>query len=258
MNYLKVGRSVLNAFEQSHCLNLNGIAIKPAKAIFNFNNPYILEALPEHLCSPSSMEAFKILDGKPLGGVTKFLDKFGESENSFINAINKYFNKNSSKGFSEAELQILYKKAFPNIKVPSGSNEDAFMYLNRLSRESGSQFDAHGLAKDTVTGQLKQLNNLLSTGIDKSRKFYTAPLVAKNSGVGAGLGTSGGHAYRDGSFIIVSGRNKTLLDNGIEHVIVNDAYYNIVDDLVKKFPNTKFVKADVAAEYFENIVKHNL
>jgi len=75
--------------------------------------------------------------------------------------------------------------------------------------------------------------------------------------LGAGLGTSGGHAYRDGSFIIASGKNKTLLDNGIEHVIVNDAYYNVIDDLARKFPNINFVKADVAAEYFEDLAKLN-
>lgn len=255
MSFLKVGQKVLKAFGESHCLNLSGVPIKPVKALFEFKNPHILEVLPDHLCTPASVEKLKMLDGKPIGGVVKFLDKFGQSEDDFVTAINKFFRNKLPKGFSESEFQVLYKKAFPNIKVPSGANEDAFLYLNRLSRETGSQFDAHGIAKLSVGEQLKQLNELLSKGIDKNRAFYTAPLEAKTAGLGAGLGTAGGHAYRDGSFIVVSGKNKTLTEHGIEHVIVNDAYYNIVDDLARKFPDVNFVKADIAAEYFENLAK---
>ena len=253
MSFLKVGQKVLKAFGESHCLNLSEVPIKPVKALFEFKNPHILEVLPDHLCTPASVEKLKMLDGKPIGGVVKFLDKFGQSEDDFVTAINKFFKNKLPKGFSESEFQVLYKKAFPNIKVPIGANEDAFIYLNRLSRETGSQFDAHGVAKVSVTDQLKQLNELLTKGIERNRNFCTAPLVSKVPGVQ--LGTAGGHAYRDGSFIIVSGKNKTLTEQGIEHVIVNDAYYNIVDDLTKKFPDVKFVKADVAAEYFENLAK---
>lgn len=156
-------------------------------------------------------------------------------------------------GFADDELKNLYLKAFNGIKVPTGVNDDAFLYLNRLDKDIASRFDAHGLAKINVPDQLKQLNNLLSKGIDQSRNFYTAPLAAKTAGVGAGLGTGGGHAYRDGSFIIVSGKNKSIAKDGIDYVIVNDAYYNIIDDLVKKFPQQKFVRADEAIIFFNKM-----
>ncbi|MDR1327054.1 MAG: hypothetical protein LBJ74_01465, partial [Heliobacteriaceae bacterium] len=119
-----------------------------------------------------------------------------------------------------------------------------------------SKFDAHGVTKWGVTDQLKQLNNILTHGIDKNRPFCTAPLAvsSKNAaGAGAGLGTAGGHATRDGSFIIVSGKGKTLTNDGIEHVVVNDAYYSIISDLQRKFPKINFIKADRAAEFFNRL-----
>lgn len=153
--------------------------------------------------------------------------------------------------FSSEELNLLRQRAFGGVKVPSGVNYDAFVYLNGLNPEIACKFDAHGLAKGGVANQLEQLNNLLSKGINKSKDFYTAPLAVKDgAGIGAGLGTAGGHAYRDGSFILVSGKNKSLSADGIEYVIVNDAYYKIFDDLVKKFPEQKFIRADEAADFF--------
>ena len=114
----------------------------------------------------------------------------------------------------------------------------------------GSKFDAHGIAKISVTDQLYQLNKLLTDGIDTSRWFHTAPLVPKGKGIN--LGTAGG-AYRDGSFIIVGEKSKLITDGGIKHVIVNDAYYNIIKDLQQKFPDVGFVKAEDVVEYFSKL-----
>lgn len=253
MSCIKVGQKILSAFERSHFLNLKGVPIRQVNPKFQFNSPYILDSLPDYLCTSSSLEKLKMLDGKPINGVAKFLDKFGQTEEGFLSAMAKFFKrKPDSVGFSDLEFKMLYKKAFPNVKIPASANYDMFLHLNRLSKEAGSQFDAHGLAKVSISDQLKQLNVLLSQGIKKDKPFCTAPLVAE-SNIGAAIGTGSGAAYRDGSFIVVSGRNKTLLNDGIEYVIVNDAYYKVVDDLAKKFPNVKFVKADVAPEYFEKI-----
>ena len=130
------------------------------------------------------------------------------------------------------------------------------VYLNLLPNEIGSKFDAHGLAKISVTQQLKDLNKLLTEGIDSSRNFYTAPLTVNSkdaAGVGAAMGTASGAAYRDGSFIIVGDKSKLLQDSGIRHVIVNDAYYNIIEDLQKKFQDINFVRADNVVEYFSKL-----
>ena len=201
------------------------------------------------------------------GLFSKFLNKSAQNpslgveslqkENKILNTwktniLQKLSVKNAA--FSQDELNLLTQKAFGGVKVPSGVNYDAFVYLNGLNPEIACKFDAHGLAKGGVANQLEQLNNLLSKGINKNKDFYTAPLaVTDGAGIGAGLGTAGGHAYRDGSFILVSGKNKSLAADGIEYVIVNDAYYKIFDDLVKKFPEQKFIRADKAAEFFNSL-----
>ncbi len=161
-------------------------------------------------------------------------------------------NQVGSPGFSEAEFSELYKKAFPNIKVPTDVNCDAMVYLNELDPQVGKNFDAHGIAKISTTDQLKQLNDLLTNGIDRTKNFSTAPLVNEME-FGAVMGAPGGHAYRDGSFIIVAGKGKSLINDGIETVIVNDAYYAIIDDLQAKFPQVKFVRADEATTYFTQL-----
>ena len=166
--------------------------------------------------------------------------------------LSRYERLSSRGGFRDEEFQMLYKKAFPSGKVPSDINLDAFVFLNDLKPEIGAKFDAHGLAKIGVADQLAQLNNLLTKGIDKNRQFFTAPLAVADdaAGIGVGLGTAGGHAYRDGSFIVIAAKDKKLAQDGISYVIVNDAYYNIIDDLAKRFPNQKFIRADKAAEFF--------
>lgn len=258
VNILKVGKTIVKAVERSYPLGLNGVSKIPEKLAFDLHSPQILEALPDHLMTDEGIKLLSLLDGKPLNKVEKFLDACGENLSTFSKAMEKYikiFGKKTSKGFSESEMQALYKKAFPNIKIPTSVNDDAFLHLNRLSKDTGSQFDAHGMTKIGVTDQLKQLNNILTNGIDKTRPFCTAPLVAKNKGLGAGIGTVAGEAYRDGSFILMSGKGKELTKDGIEFVIVNDAYYDIIDDLAAKFPHINFLRADTAAENIEKLAK---
>ena len=224
-----IGTVIFNAVKKSFPHAKNGKTLMPHNLKFSLKNPYILEALPEN-----KIDEFIKFDGQDLKTVCNLLD-----------------NPQIRKGFDNGEFQALYRKAFPNVKVPADSNCDAMVYLGSLPESIGSKFDAHGLAKESVPAQLKQLNNLLTNGIDKTRTFCTAPLVAPK-GVGAGLGT-GGSAYRDGSFIIVADKGKSLVDDGIKHVIVNDAYYNIIIDLQRKFPDVNFVRADEAVEYFSKL-----
>ena len=182
---------------------------------------------------------------------TAILKKENKMLNSWKSSLVSRLNGQQT-GFSKEELHKLCQKAFNGTKGPSGVNYDAFVYLNDLNPQIASRFDAHGLAKIGVSDQLSQLNNLLSKGIDKNRQFFTAPLAVADdaAGIGAGLGTAGGHAYRDGSFIVAAAKDKKLAQDGIRYVIVNDAYYNIIDDLAKRFPNQQFIRADKAAEFF--------
>lgn len=241
-----LGITIINAVKKSYPYLVDGLQIMPKNQRFSLSNPYILEVIPDE-----AVKTLSIFEGKKLSTVCRILDNpdypiIIQRYNNFCSQINR--------GFSDLELQSLYKKAFPNIKVPTDINNDAMVFLNGLDAKIGSQFDAHGIAKISITDQLKQLNNLLTTGIDKKRVFYTLPLVEKSK-FGAVLGAPGGHAYRDGSFIVTSGKGKSLLNDGIENVIVNDAYYNIIDELKAKFPNINFVKAENAVEYFTKLAE---
>lgn len=130
-------------------------------------------------------------------------------------------------------------------------NDDAFMIANGINPETGERFmevdgkigkyyDAHGIAK---LDQLNSLLKILKFGIEKDKSFYTAPFKIENenkAAMGAAMGTSGGEAYKDGIATITSGFKKTLLDDGIEHVFINDAYKDIKESLEKNFPQYKF------------------
>ena len=241
----KLGITIYNAIKRSYPVLRDGSSRLNPKQKLSLTNPYLLEALPEN-----SLNSLNWIEGKKLSTVTRILDSSDYS--AIISRYNAYCNK--FKGFNDIELQSLYKKAFGGGKVPNDINLDAFVFLHNLNPKKAALFDAHGIAKISVPDQLKQLNELLTKGIDKNRNFYTAPLAVDcPSGVGAGLGTAGGHAVRDGSFILVSGKSKKLASDGIETVIVNDAYYSIIDDLSQKFPNIKFIRADKAADYFNKL-----
>ena len=230
----EIANKIYNAVKKSCPISVNGTTIVPPELKFDVSNPYILEALADEKTAQ-----YLRYNGENLMRVCKLLDK-----------------TKICKGFSKPELKDLYKKAFPDYKVPSGVNCDAMVYLNSLPDEIGKQYDAHGLSKSSIPDQLEQLNELLTNGIDKTGKFYTAPLavpVEEAAGAGTGLGTSGGCAVRDASFIITGDKSKSLKDDGIKHVIVNDAYYSIIADLREKFPDIGFVRADRAVEYFSKL-----
>ena len=228
-----LGNIILSSIKKGLPISVNGTQRFPAKMKFSIRNPYILEALPE-------------------GNIDKFIKFEGQNLKSVCRTLNNM----GTKGFEQGELNALYRKAFPNIKPPPDSNIDAMVYLNSLSGEIGQKFDAHGMSKGSICEQLKELNSLLTNGIDKSKKFFTAPLALPENtmrGAGAGLGTSGGCAYRSGSFILVGEKSKMIENSGVKHVIVNDAYYNIIDDLQRKFPEINFVRADKATDYFSKL-----
>lgn len=243
-----LGNIVLSAVERSKPIFANGKSALTRNEKFSLSNPYILEVLPNEALSKLS-----IFEGKKLSTVTRIMD-----DANFNQITQRYssFTKNLKSGFTNEELAELLKKANLRGKHPTNSNLDAMVYLTDLDGNIAQHFDAHGISKISISEQLVQLNQLLTKGIDKERAFFTAPLDVPNSvraGAGAALGTSGGCAVRDGSFIIVADKGKRLIDNGIKHVIVNDTYYGIFDDLVAKFPHIKFVKAENAAEYFNKM-----
>ncbi len=107
--------------------------------------------------------------------------------------------------------------------------------------EEGSSVPAHGVAKAATLGQaIKDLVSMVRGGIDPSRTLYYDSLTNSRGGAGAGTGTAGGHAYRDGPFIItfregLNGRQPTSAD--ITGILVNPAHSELVAPLQSMFPN---------------------
>lgn len=239
---LNLGTRIYRSFLRGRAVRLDGSSIVSNKAMFSLKNPHILEAL-----EPSEIKLLSGLEGKNLRTVCELLDS-----PNYMQKIQKCNATIPQKGFTEDELKLLWKKAFKD-KRPWCCNCDMEMDLLGLPGSVGLKFDAHGLAKESIPAQLAQLNKLLSNGIDSNRPFFTAPLSipkADRALCGPGLGTAGGCAYRDGSFIVTSGKGKSIVKDGIENVIVNDAYYGIINDLQTRFPNVKFVKSEDAVGYF--------
>lgn len=154
-------------------------------------------------------------------------------------------------GFSEKEIRALGYKMARRVDGED-LNQDALVYLGRLSGEIGEKFDAHGISKGFGHEQLGQLNSLLTKGIDNTRPFHSAPLTFKKENLAAVVALGAGGPYSTGSFIIVSDKGKPLT-SGIKHVIVNDQCYNLISDLENKFPHVNFVRADKLVEYFTNL-----
>ncbi len=126
-----------------------------------------------------------------------------------------------------------------------------------VSGEIGKHFDAHGIAK---LGQFSNLINLLENGIDQSKVFYTAPFeIPKEDGggVGAGLGTSDGTAYKDGIAVVTSGFKKELKKDGIKYVFLNDVYKNIQKPLAAAFPQYQIRLLSEQKIVLENEEKEN-
>jgi hypothetical protein len=113
---------------------------------------------------------------------------------------------------------------------------DAWHSGGGVSPDIGSQYDSHGIAKSNPLGALL---NILENGIDRSRRFDTAPLVPQ-SGSGAGLGTAGG-AYKDGPFILLSKPGQTIMDGGVATVLVSDPVAGTIPALQARFPNVQFI-----------------
>ena len=114
-----------------------------------------------------------------------------------------------------------------------------------VNSTGGDRIPAHGMAKETTLGSaVEKLRTMLSTGFDKSKTLYYDRLTAKANGVGSSAtGTAGGHAYRDGPFILVfkKGLNgEQPVKEDISSVLVNPVNADIIPLLQKEFPNITF------------------
>lgn len=120
-----------------------------------------------------------------------------------------------------------------------GGAAEANPAFNAVEQE-GASVPAHGMAKAATLGQaVNDLVSLLTGGIDATRTLYYDSLTNPHAGVGAGTGTAGGVAYRDGPFIITfrEGLTGQPTSDDITGVLVNPANAELVEPLQQMFPN---------------------
>lgn len=121
----------------------------------------------------------------------------------------------------------------------------------------GKHFDAHGISK---THELTNLLDILTHGIDKSRPFYSAPFdipADEKYVLGAGLGTSGGTAYKDGLAILVSRYDGSLTTDGISAVFINDVFGGLIPILRQAFPQYRFYPLSEQKRILETEARQN-
>lgn len=132
---------------------------------------------------------------------------------------------------------------------------DMFLYANTITipPETGEKIDAHGIAKGTLQDQVQSLQNILENGFNKENPLHTAPLVIGNPEnriwLGAGLGTGGGEALRDGAFILISKPGKKLKEQGIFAILVNPAIEEIIPNLQMAYPKHSFISYDKLGQF---------
>lgn len=133
----------------------------------------------------------------------------------------------------------------------------------------GHNYQAHGMTKAGPNTALKNVIKLFSEGIDPAKPFYTAPYrlspdasPTDRAGAGAGLGTSGGEAVKDGPLVLVSRSGERGQDikniRDIAYVVVNDGAYKNPDAAVailrERLP--KSVQVFKMSEEGNFLVKH--
>ena len=168
--------------------------------------------------------------------------------------------KNPDKPIDEIVKEIQDKiKLTPEVARQTLYNSDNKMIGSLLLDdlpESTSKINAHGIAKGN---ELEHLIDLLENGIDRSRTFYTGPLGKTGENIGAAIGTPGGVAYRDGSFIIAARPGQTLADNGIGTVLINDFDkaggfpVALQEALRSRYPNIDFIRYSSAPRYYQSL-----
>ena len=117
-------------------------------------------------------------------------------------------------------------------------------HLYSVSPDIGKHFEGHGITKVSLSYQFDSLINFLDNGIDKNKKFCTAPYCAGNAhkaGSGAGLGTGSGECYKDGPFVLLGGYDENMTEKGIKYVVLNKPFYKQRDKLQAAYPDVIFV-----------------
>jgi hypothetical protein len=141
-----------------------------------------------------------------------------------------------------------WKRTANELEYLHGADVNTDASIHKVPMEVGKYYDAHGVSTGSVGKDLDGLINILDNGVDSTRAFHTAPLMGENL---SGLGGASDGAFKNGSFILLGDKGQLIKDSGVKSVIVNDAYYGMINDLQKAYPDVHFVKANEAPKSLE-------
>lgn len=140
---------------------------------------------------------------------------------------------------------------------------DLMTYRDDLDPAIGKHFEAHGIAKGTMTEQLRALVRFLTVGIDSTRSFHSMALRLTDEYEEASAGAMGAAGpYTDGGFIVLGHPDQSIRSSGFGAVLVNDHFYPAIPRLQKAFPQFRIIRADQMQEKLsqwlkEKSVSHN-
>lgn len=188
-------------------------------------------------------------------GWEKIKDKIEVEEQKAISSIQEQLQGKAEKmPLTQEQIEHIKIQA-ANYRRKEGNDVNNDLMLNPINGEIGRNFDAHGLAKINEFVQLDQLIELLGKGIDPTKEFFTAPLALRPEDP-RDSNTAGGKALNTGSFIVLGEHGKSIKQEGIKYVLVNDMYYQAIPELTKAYPNIEFIRADQANERLKEITKN--
>lgn len=157
---------------------------------------------------------------------------------------------NTIEALASSKQKIIDQAALPKgndldaIQQIVGTQVDDVLDKDNFDYSLASRFDAHGIAK----GGLHDLTALLDKGIDSNRPFHTSNFIKDGAYMGGGI-----HGpYTHGGFIIVSGADKMLRENGISLVVINWQYKEAATILARRYPHITFA----TPEGMEAALKH--
>lgn len=123
-----------------------------------------------------------------------------------------------------------------NTGIPKDSLEGLRLEwaVKNTHTEVGEKFDVHGVAK----GGVKELDALLTHGLDPDRTLYTMPFI-HNPAMSEAFGAD--KPKTEGGIYLISDHGKRIAKGNIKFVGVGEGYSRVIDCMQKKWPQVTIV-----------------
>jgi len=196
----------------------------------------------------------KAEEEKSRGEVLSVIDKF-----STVNAPQLTNEEKSKRKEIFEKLKTIWNRISSKDSNNRADLDEGFAVdFTAASEAGGVNIPAHGMGKSSLASALKDLFELMNNGINPKRGhggLDVAPLTAPEVSAQT---TGGGHAYRDGAFILLGTDGMITNINDIRGILVNDGLLNsnpeIIDLLRQSFPNLEIQSYSNAAKAVESLL----